>query len=665
MALDTLAFARMLVDPAVPRREITRLVAGMTPAKIAETLALLTPVEILQAMQKMRVRRTPSIQAHVTNRVDHPLLIAADAASAVALGFRELETTVPVLRDSPSNALALLIGSQLPGRGADAVLGRGGDRARARNARTHDVCGDGVGLRNGAGVRRRGRHAVVEGVSRLLLRISRPEDALHVGFGRRGADGRVGGQVDAVPRGAVRRRHAGGGRSGRPERRHRRCQRHRLRARRDARGDRREPLRDAPRPRVVHRQRHADVGVRHPPHRPHAADPARRLGLPLFGLRLDPGLRQRVRPVELQRRGHRRLPRHPARLGLRGRPPRARRRGAPAAAPPGGRSLPRRLDELGLADVRDEDVEAAVVAHGSLDLPELSPDMVPTAGERIVGGGSPPSTPSARSLPAATSSRPSGCSRCCASGSTATSSRPRRSSTRNCTSCPPQRPERLLRAWHRLPNVARASGGGRWRSVRSGRRATSLQEQALGAGCLRLADMGRRRRGRGPTRSSSASRPPSPPRSGWRSSGMTVAELLRQVLAGIEEEGLTSRLVRVQRSIDLGAIGWTAAQLSGSGISVGRPGEGDGADPPCRPAAAREPRAVLDRAARHAELCTAASGATPPATRRGWRRSRCCFPSRASRSARSTTRGSSSSSRSSGGAYRSGRSGRAGGRHGA
>ena len=90
----------------------------MTPAKIAATLALLTPVEILQAMQKMRVRRTPSIQAHVTNRVDHPLLIAADAASAVALGFRELETTVPILRDAPSNALALLIGGQVAGAGA-------------------------------------------------------------------------------------------------------------------------------------------------------------------------------------------------------------------------------------------------------------------------------------------------------------------------------------------------------------------------------------------------------------------------------------------------------------------------------------------------------------------------------------------------------------------
>jgi propanediol dehydratase large subunit len=118
MRLETLEFARMIVDPAVPRRQVVRLASGMTPAKIAATLALLNSVEILQAMQKMRARRTPSIQAHVTNRVDHPLLIAADAAAAVALGFRELETTVPVLRDAPSNALALLLGSQVAAAGA-------------------------------------------------------------------------------------------------------------------------------------------------------------------------------------------------------------------------------------------------------------------------------------------------------------------------------------------------------------------------------------------------------------------------------------------------------------------------------------------------------------------------------------------------------------------
>ena len=68
MALPTVQFAQMVVDPSVPRAEITRLTRGMTPAKVACTLALLTPVEILQAMQKMRVRRTPSITAKTLAR---------------------------------------------------------------------------------------------------------------------------------------------------------------------------------------------------------------------------------------------------------------------------------------------------------------------------------------------------------------------------------------------------------------------------------------------------------------------------------------------------------------------------------------------------------------------------------------------------------------------
>jgi propanediol dehydratase large subunit len=118
MAMPDLEIARMLVDPSVGREEIARLVRGMTPAKLSRIVALLRPAETLIAISKMRVRRTPSIQAHVTNRLDDPMLLAADAAAAVALGFRELETTVPVLGDAPSNALALLIGSQVGRPGA-------------------------------------------------------------------------------------------------------------------------------------------------------------------------------------------------------------------------------------------------------------------------------------------------------------------------------------------------------------------------------------------------------------------------------------------------------------------------------------------------------------------------------------------------------------------
>ena len=118
MALDDAVLARMAVDVNVPRAEVVRLIGGTTPAKLARVVALMSPVEMQMAMAKMRARRTPSNQAHVTNQLDDPLLIAADAASAVAYGFREVETTVPVLGDAASNAVALLIGSQVGTPGA-------------------------------------------------------------------------------------------------------------------------------------------------------------------------------------------------------------------------------------------------------------------------------------------------------------------------------------------------------------------------------------------------------------------------------------------------------------------------------------------------------------------------------------------------------------------
>ena len=117
-ALDDVAFARLIVDPNVPRAEVVRLAAGATPEKLARVVALLRPVELQMAVSKLRVRRTPSNQAHVCNRLDDPLLLAADAATAVAYGFREVETTVPVNADAPSNALAVLIGSQVGSGGA-------------------------------------------------------------------------------------------------------------------------------------------------------------------------------------------------------------------------------------------------------------------------------------------------------------------------------------------------------------------------------------------------------------------------------------------------------------------------------------------------------------------------------------------------------------------
>ena len=116
MAIDSLALARCLVDFNVPRQDVLRLFRGLTPAKLTQVVNRLNVVEMMMAMQKMRARRTPSNQAHVTNRKEHPALLAADAAEAVERGFAELETTVGVARYAPFNALALLVGSQT-GRG--------------------------------------------------------------------------------------------------------------------------------------------------------------------------------------------------------------------------------------------------------------------------------------------------------------------------------------------------------------------------------------------------------------------------------------------------------------------------------------------------------------------------------------------------------------------
>ncbi len=112
MAIDSLEIARMLVDISVPRTEIVRLSVGMTPAKYVDVLKHMNIVELMMAMQKLRPRRTPSNQAHVTNLKDTPGLLAADAAEAGYRGFSEIETTVGVGRYAPMNALSLLVGGQ-------------------------------------------------------------------------------------------------------------------------------------------------------------------------------------------------------------------------------------------------------------------------------------------------------------------------------------------------------------------------------------------------------------------------------------------------------------------------------------------------------------------------------------------------------------------------
>lgn len=120
MAMDAAAIAKMLVDVNVPRQEIIDLVRGLTAAKLVAVFNTMNVVEMMMAMQKMRARKIPSNQCHITNVKDNPVLIAADGAEAAARGFDEMETTVAVVRYAPFNALALLIGAQT-GRGGTLI----------------------------------------------------------------------------------------------------------------------------------------------------------------------------------------------------------------------------------------------------------------------------------------------------------------------------------------------------------------------------------------------------------------------------------------------------------------------------------------------------------------------------------------------------------------
>jgi len=51
--------------------------------------------------------------------------------------------------------------------------------------------------------------------------------------------------------------------------------------------------------------------------------------------------------------------------------------------------------------------------------------------------------------------------------------------------------------------------------------------------------------------------------------GIPLADVLRQVQAGIEEEGLHLRVIRIYHTADVGFMAHQAARLSGSGIGLG------------------------------------------------------------------------------------------------
>lgn len=113
MAVPALDIARMIVDIHVSRKEILELVSGITPARMTEVMNYLNVVELMMGMQKMRARKKPGNQAHITNLKDDPVQLAADAAEGALRGFAEEETTMGVARYAPLSAMAILIGSQI------------------------------------------------------------------------------------------------------------------------------------------------------------------------------------------------------------------------------------------------------------------------------------------------------------------------------------------------------------------------------------------------------------------------------------------------------------------------------------------------------------------------------------------------------------------------
>ncbi len=231
-------------------------------------------------------------------------------------------------------------------------------------------------------------------------------------------------------------------------------------------------------------------------------------------------------------------------------------------------------EELGLAEFTDADVDACVVAHGSLDVPPPPSDLPGIASERIMDGGL-TALDAVRAL--------------IDHGFEVEAERVLEMIRQGLLGDVLQTSAILdekLTVLSSLtdPNDYAGPGTGYRMSPERRKQVASVRqvwfpedlalEQSRAEGCIVLREQGPAARGEHADEivvgvSTAFAREI------WVAlNGMTVAEVLRQVLAGIEEEGLRSRLVRVRRSIDLGSIGWTAARLSGSGVSVGLQAKG-------------------------------------------------------------------------------------------
>ena len=432
MALDDLDLARRLVDVNVSRAELVRLSRGLTPAKLARVIGLLDPVELMLALKKLRARRAPAQPGARDEPQGEPGAPRRRRGRGGAARLRRDgdDGRRRALRAAERDRAPRRIADRTP-RSDDAVRGRGAAQPRARDPRPRDLRGDALGVRHRAGLRRRRRHAVVEGVPGRGVRVARREGALHVRHRLGGAHGLRAGALDALPRGSLPRGRARGGLAGRAERFDLVRRARPLRAGRDAGDPRRERARGVARPRGRVRQRRDRVALGDPQDgEAHGPVPSGD-GLRDLGLLGDAAARQHVRRGELRRGRPRRVADDPARLAGRCGHRARVRRGAPAScaserpapcrpcSPSSGcpRSRTRRSPLRPRATTRAR-CRIAIEPPTSRRPTSCSREARPasTSRGRSTGAGSPTS--------------PRLCSACSASGSRRTICRRRRSSTR-------------------------------------------------------------------------------------------------------------------------------------------------------------------------------------------------------------------------------------------
>ncbi|MFT4109804.1 propanediol/glycerol family dehydratase medium subunit [Propionicimonas sp.] len=92
---------------------------------------------------------------------------------------------------------------------------------------------------------------------------------------------------------------------------------------------------------------------------------------------------------------------------------------------------------------------------------------------------------------------------------------------------------------------------------------------ASAAGALSISESGPAERGTNPREVVIALAPGFGGRMTGTIIGLDHGDVLREVCAGIEEQGLSYRFIRVFRTADVGFIAHEAAKLSGSGIGIG------------------------------------------------------------------------------------------------